>query len=235
MDMSHIPLRLLLFVLIAQLIFSCFPILLFAQSSVPIPSVPEFTINVTDATNGKFEIILVIKNQQYNEKINGFNTDFSYHGRAKGHFSEEWSQAPWVSVSGISSDGSGYAKMIIPSERYPAGGIVDFQVEAILTGNGGTSFGDWVEQHSGWSSTQTVTIPSTTFPTSNSPSATPIADPFGHSTQTATDNPQPDSGDNWNQMSIALTVIGVIVIVDGIALAIFLVNKHKKNIKNAES
>jgi hypothetical protein len=230
----------LLFTYVTGLILTCFAGISNAQSGTTSPSVPQFTIRLVDASTPGITIYTIspytgenessyrppvydlkmhitVKNQAYPS-----SSQFSYGVRVKGHFSESWEQGPVESVSPTTApqDGNGYTELILHAGGYTANAQVDVQVKAVL---------DSVS--SSWSATQTVTIPSVTWPTEttpNFPAETPINNPVDASNQTITNNPQPN-GDNWNQLSTVLMIIVVIVVVDGLALSVFLVKKrHKK-------
>jgi hypothetical protein len=216
MNMKQILSGLLFTVLIIQLTILSSPILLSAQTS---PSAPEFTLNLVKATTGELKIQIIVKNQPYSSTISGVNSEFHYNVHLKGHFSNAWGDPFYAETASpriAPNDGSGYTQIILSSEQYAAGSQVDVQVAAVLSGT-----------VSDWSTTQTITIPESTWSTSPSPSLTPFETPFS-SPQSTTDF-QPDSGDHWNQMSIAVLVIVVVVVVDGLALSIYLAKKrHKK-------
>lgn len=216
----------LLFILLTQVTLLGSTVLCY-QTSIPTPSVPTFSIRLVDSS-----IHITVKNQPYQASIDGIPSAFMYYVRVKGHFSMDWEKANVEAIpSTAPEDGSGYTELILSTEQYPTNAQVDVQVEAVYVGaiNGGQNTNDWITQHSGWSNTQTVTILSTTSPTIYSPSATPFGDSIHSSTKTATDNPQPESGPHWNQMSIIVMVIIVVVVVDVLALSIYLAKKrHKK-------
>jgi hypothetical protein len=217
MNIKQILSGLLFTVLIIQIIIFSSPILLSAQTS---PSAPEFNLNLVKASTGELKIQITVKNQAYPSTVSGVNSEFHYNVRLKGHFSSTWGE-PFYAESASPkippNDGSGYTQIILPGEQYAAGSQVDIQIAAVLSGT-----------VSDWSTTQTITIPESTWSTTASPSSTPFGNPYS-SPQSATDF-QPDSGDHWNQMSIIVMVIVVIVVVDSLALSVFLVKKrHKKN------
>jgi hypothetical protein len=213
MNFKQILPWLLFTVLIIQITNLSSPSLLSAQTS---PSTPDFTLKLVKASTGELKIEATVKNQPYPSTISGFNSEFHYNVRLKGHFNSVWGDPFYpesTSPKNPSNDGSGYTQIILPAEQYAAGSQVDIQVLAVLSGT-----------VSDWSTTQTITIPESTWSTAPSPSLTP----FGTSPQLPTDF-QPDSGDHWNQISIVIIIIVVIVVVDGLALSIYLVKKrHKK-------
>jgi hypothetical protein len=149
-----------------------------------------------------------IKNQPFNTfNDSGWIVDFYYNVRVKGHYAQNWIELynPVVNPE-LYSVGSQFTVFNYPEEysdtegmhfdigTFPAGGQVDFQVEA-MTGyvhrgynpNASDQLGmfPWVfdGETSGWSNTQTVTILETS--TSISPS------PFQHPTiNTGAEPPQ---------------------------------------------
>jgi hypothetical protein len=214
--MKQILSALLVSILITQLVLLSSSILLSAQT---VPSAPKFTMQLVKATTGELKIQITVKNQPYPSTISGVNSEFHYNVRLKGHFSNAWGD-PFYAESAspriAPNDGSGYTQIILSGEQYAAGSQVDVQVAAVLSG----TVSDWGE-------TRTLTIPESTFPITYSPYPLSLT-PFG-TPQSATENSQPDSGDHWSQMSLAIMVIAVIVVVDGLALSVFLVKKrHKK-------
>ena len=171
-----------------------------AYSSVPTPSVPEFTAkfeaypyyvpptyeidqytgkNVTKQEGYYVEnksIIITIKNQPFASSVNGTNYFLFYNIRYKGHFGEDWEEIyrysnsyPLDSLPPMSN--SEYTILSISAEDYPYSAKVDVQVEAIL-GHSYQVFehyrfflpdGEYAEhfamdERSGWSEIQTVTI-----------------------------------------------------------------------------
>jgi hypothetical protein len=141
-----------------------------------------------------------IKNQPFNTfNDSGWIVDFYYNVRVKGHYAKNWTELynPVVNPE-LYSVGSEYTVFNYPEEysdtegmcfdigTFPAGGKVDFQVEAMLgyvhrgyNPNSPDQLGmfQWVfdGETSGWSNTQTVIIPETS--TSNSPSQNPTPTP----------------------------------------------------------
>jgi hypothetical protein len=120
---------------------------------------------------------------------NNWTINFFYNIRIKGHFSEDWielynpsdgyltpSDSQYTTISyvwGGDADTVMGTKMI----KLPAGGQVDFQVEAMIgyvSRSGDPPWYSWVftGETSGWSSTQTITIGESQTPTP-SPATTP--------------------------------------------------------------
>lgn len=155
----------------------------YAQS-IPKPSVPEFALKVVadpyDVAPSNIEI--TIKNQHFNSytDASGNYASLYYNVRFKGHFSQQWSYYP-------ENRSSGYAKASIsdyttlsfalggsPLGNIPAGGLVDFQIQA-LTGHDDLEsyLYQFTGQISDWSNTQTITIPETSPSVSASPTVAP--------------------------------------------------------------
>ena len=97
-------------------------------------------------------------------------THFGYDVRVKGPFGESWTElypffesqldgGPWRLRFQSASENT----VISIPQDYPSGGFVEFQVEAVIAiGHPlfpGAPFGYWSYLTSGWSSTQTITIP----------------------------------------------------------------------------
>ncbi|MGD0070025.1 MAG: hypothetical protein ABSB71_00485 [Candidatus Bathyarchaeia archaeon] len=179
----------------------------FVNSSYEVP--PSSSINPytgQNVTNPSYyvdneSIVITITNQpfvSFIDNINGspWNISLFYDVREKGHFAENWTNVYFTEDMPIES-GLQYTVLTYPVTHYsnapdsytlgdimvqiPAGGQVDFQVEALI----GYShriiempWNPWVfeGQTSGWSNTQTITIPATS--TSASPSPTPTIPEF---------------------------------------------------------
>ncbi len=155
--------------------------------SIPKPSVPEFTVKLVDHSyvvptstsidpyTGQ-EIInpsytvenktidITIKNQRFVPPDN--LTKLYYNVRVKGHFEESWTEL--YQISNNTSQNSLRIQLdsentvISTPQDYPSGGLVDFQVEAVIATAHpffNTNFGYWSYETSGWSNTQTITIP----------------------------------------------------------------------------
>jgi hypothetical protein len=140
----------------------------FAQS-LPKPSVPEFTFkfleNYYDPT-----MEITIKNQPYASTFNGSETRLYYNFRTKSHLTENWTKQYIISTETLPAQSSYYNSTdlyYIPT-NYNTGEEVDLQVEAILGYQEYTYVPDhpfapptvtFVRQSSGWSPTQTFTMP----------------------------------------------------------------------------
>ncbi len=159
-----------------------------AESSIPKPSVPEFTVKLVDhshvvpptatidpytgqqTTNLGYTvenktIDITIKNQPFSPPDN--LTNIYYGVRVKGHFEEGWRELYYItnSTNGnhlLMQSTSENTVIAIPQD-YPQDGKVDFQIEAVVATahplfSYKSNFGYWTWETSGWSSTQTVTI-----------------------------------------------------------------------------
>lgn len=151
------------------------------------PSVPEFTVELADHSyvvpettsidpyTGQ-EIIhpsytvenktidITIKNQPFTPPDS--LTDLYYNVRVKGNFEQDWTELYEISDNAPQNtlriqSASEYTVISIPQD-YPSGGLVAFQVEAVIATAHpflNTNFGYWTCEASGWSGTQTLTIP----------------------------------------------------------------------------
>jgi hypothetical protein len=191
-------------------------------SSIPKPSVPEFTVQIVacpydvpathsidpftgqDVTHQGYHvenrsIVVKIKNQPFtpceiqDSNGNEWTINLHYNIRIKGHFSEYWSElyrpsdglprqdyeSDYSVFSYVLGEEAAYTYLGTIMMKFPAGGQVDFQVEAMIgyvhreitipvPGTGWLFTGET----SGWSETQTLTIPA-----SSSPSPTPDQEP----------------------------------------------------------
>jgi hypothetical protein len=132
--------------------------LAFAQTTIPTPSIPEFTVSLgdhsydvpaktTSTTNpytGKtittttpsyyvrnITIDLTIANQPYPAIINGNESFVYYDVRIKGHFGQDWMELyPYYGNSPIQSN-SNYTVVSLPSS-YQVGDQIDIQVQAAI-------------------------------------------------------------------------------------------------------
>jgi hypothetical protein len=128
----------------------------YAQTAVPTPSVPEFTLKLTDnsydvptsyskdqytgqnVTNAGYHadnkmIEFTIKNQPFASTVNGTPYHLFYNVRVKGHFGESWTELYAFSENSLlSASDSEYTVLSISAEDYPASALVDFQVEAVI-------------------------------------------------------------------------------------------------------
>jgi len=205
------------------------------SSSIPTPSVPEFTVELVDSSYDvpttystdpytgepvthegypveSRTIEVKIKNQpfvpfsiQENPDAATWTINFYYNVRIKGHFSEEWRELYYASDGYPTQDsGSEYTVLSYQGGYSPTEGMalqkdaimttlspgaqVDFQVEAMIGYVSRVYNPDATEQlamwpwrftgeTSGWSSTQTITIPKTPSPTT-SPTLTPAPTPI---------------------------------------------------------
>jgi hypothetical protein len=110
--------------------------------------------------------------------------------------------------------------VISTPQDYPAGGQVDFQVEAVIATAHplyGTNFGYWSYETSGWSNTQTITIGESQTPTS--PETTPTPD----QTPTPTPSQEPPQTEQIEPIVGAAIVVAVIIAVLG--LLIYLIKR----------
>jgi len=209
-----------------------------SDSSIPKPSVPEFTVKFVDhsyvvPTSTSIDpytgqqivhpsytvenktIDIIIKNQPFAPPNN--LTNLYYNVRVKGHFGENWTELYSISnntpQNSLPMQSASENTVISTPQDYPAGGQVDFQVEAVIATAHplyGTNFGYWSYETSGWTNTQTITIGESQTPTSP-PAATP----------TPSQEPQ-----QTEQIEPILSVaIAVAVIIAGAGLLIYLIKR----------
>jgi hypothetical protein len=250
----------------------------FAQS-IPTPSVPEFSVtyvpstyyvvstdpytgaNVTDTyLNNTIEV--VIKNQPFSplEHANGTTLSLYYNVEEKGHFSDQWTVYPLFPTAYPASS-SDYTVMSfeffgnysfdepLTLGDVPAGGQVDFQVEALIGyytsvpyyPPGDTEFPEGTTQvftgeTSSWSNTQTITIANGSTSTSISPSTTsnPTPTPLSSNstltpTPTLTPMPTQTSVNSAPHSSLlSTTTIATVAIAFLLAIIIFLLFYMRK-------
>lgn len=204
------------------------------------PYTGEETVITTPAyrvENRSIEI--VIKNQPFTPYISQQNVppypdavekeiNLYYNVRVKGHFGEDWT----VSLSEIVPSSSEYTVLKL-SAKYPDGGLVDFQVEAILgyyydamAGrpcppiNKFSSVGS-----SGWSSTQTLTIDWNTTITVDEPTSSDDATVPNEQTTPEESKAPNDESFQIEHLGIAATVISVAAL----AIGLFVYFKIRKN------
>ena len=158
----------------------------FAQS-VPKPSVPEFTVELVDHSyvvpettsidpytgkkivNPSYKvenktIEIIIKNQLFTPP-DSF-TNLYYNVRVKGNFEQDWTELYKISnntsQNTLRMQSASENTVISIPQDYPSGGLVDFQVQAVIATAipfDYTNFGYWTWEASNWSNTQTITIP----------------------------------------------------------------------------
>jgi len=153
------------------------------NGKVTTTTIPGYHVN-------DFKIELSIKNQPFPSTINGNKSSLWYDVRIKGHFGEDWiDQYPSSAMSPTSlpwptQSSSGYTLLLFPAS-YRTDDKVDFQVKAIFgyQYSYDTYFygqqshilplrvNDFIHEESGWSSTQTFTMPET--PTSSNQTTSP--------------------------------------------------------------
>jgi hypothetical protein len=134
--------------------------LAFAQTTIPKPSVPEFTLNYVDSsydvpttttsttdpyTNKttsttypgyhvqEFNITLAIKNQPFPATINGNKSNIYYDVQIYPHFANWTENYPQVKPESVTPQSSSeYTEFNYAGLHYPSGAQVDFRVRAIL-------------------------------------------------------------------------------------------------------
>jgi hypothetical protein len=151
------------------------------------PSVPEFTVKYIPANDTYPQIInIIIKNQPFVPPDD--LTSFNFNVRYKGHSQENWTEVFIESIAEnrlyVQNTSSENTLIPLYDLKYGFGTIdfqgysqIDFQVEAVIATfhpfapHGDT--GTWTYETSGWSPTQTVTIPASS--TSTLPSSIPTS------------------------------------------------------------
>lgn len=226
--------------LIAVLTASSLLMVKAAPASASTPSVPEFTVKFVDhsyvvPTSTSIDpytgqqiihpsytvenktIDITIKNQPFAPPNN--LTNLYYNVRVKGHFGENWTELYSISnntpQNTLPMQSASENTVISTPQDYPAGGQVDFQVEAVIATAHplyGTNFGYWSYETSGWSNTQTLTIGESQTPTP-SPATTP----------TPTPSEEPQQTEQIEPILSAAIVVAVIIAVLG--LLIYLIKR----------
>lgn len=99
--------------------------------SIPIPSIPEFTVNSTNPNI----INITIKNQPFLTPINGNSSDLYYNVRFKSHFGVNWIEQSFYSGSSpgtLLAQSNSSNTVLIFETNYQPGEKVDVQIDAIL-------------------------------------------------------------------------------------------------------
>jgi hypothetical protein len=142
-------------------------------------STNPYTGETTNITLGGYylynkTIKFTINNQLIINSINNITYNLYYNIRVKGHFSGDWSEIYSYSSYLKSTPNSEYTIVSIPAYDYPSNGQVDFQVEAIIGHMAQVEVCDMplypprgvyttsvfeLDESSGWSDTQTLTMP----------------------------------------------------------------------------
>lgn len=179
--MAKIAKGLLLFLVSAFTVSSLMPIM---AQSISKPATPEFSLNVTHQNDGTAAIEIVVKNQPLTSSsdANGNNTSLYYNVRFKGHYSADWNYysinrtASYIEASTTDYTTIAFTLGSSPLGDVPAGGRVDFQLQALIGYDNKVSGNlyDFAGESSSWSNTQTVTVPETTSSTSPTPTAPPL-------------------------------------------------------------
>jgi hypothetical protein len=176
-------------------------------------------------------IEITIKNQPFTPytDTHGYEINLYYNVRSKGHFGDDWDWKELYShYKGSSSanpvQSSSEYTVLSLSADYPDDAQVDFQVEAIV----GHYYDELagrpilplyvlsVDQPSGWSSTQTITIGEDQTSTP-SPATTPTSPP----SSTPYQEPQ-----QTEQIMMTGLVITMAIIVAGLGLLIYLIKRR---------
>ncbi len=192
------------------------------------------------------EMYVTIKNQPYPATINGNASEFHYHVQVKGHFGGSWEEPIVEKISPQTAplDGSGYTVIAVQVGQYGDRAQLDVQVEALLGYNYQYLYSvpdhilvlpmnDRVSVSSGWSDTQTVTLPEPTWPNSASatPSPTPQAttngSPLAEATQNAQEINQSSSDQEVNNTLLIAVTLFVLALV---VLSLFFVFSKKYRI-----
>jgi hypothetical protein len=193
----------------------------------------------------KVTLVMTIQNQPLVYQYNG---SFFYNIRVKGHYAENWTQLflndelPLANASFIQTsvtletlDESGFTIGSGSTEKVPFGGQEDFQVHAMIGGfyKMGIPLSGWVFQgeSSGWSNTQTITIPETPSSTpspspSLTPSSSPTQQPTLEPTQSAIPTVAPISA--INPLLLTLGIVALATAFTAIAISLILVMYFRK-------
>jgi hypothetical protein len=148
------------------------------------PSVPEFRVNVAHPNDAAPTIEITINNQPFTPSVDasGNNTSLYYNVRFKGHYASDWTYYPQNRNSSyIAASTTDYTTITLalgspPLGAIPAGGQVDFQVQALIGHDNQISSNqyEFAGEVGNWSSPQTIIMPETSPSGSPSPSAPPL-------------------------------------------------------------
>jgi hypothetical protein len=147
----------------------------FVSTSHSVTTTDPYTGKSTTQQYENNNIQITIKNQPFPAALNGNTSNLYYNIQIKGHFADYWTdQYAYSDVSPVNlptQSNSEYTVLFLPA-NYQSGDKVDIQVEAML----GYQYSDWysgpqhdapfmeynfIYQASGWSPTQTFTMPIT--------------------------------------------------------------------------
>jgi len=234
------------------------------QTSVPAPPIPEFTVTYVGQGNNSL-IILVIKNEPYSSYVNPndnqtylayFNVQATANAR---DYEQNWSDLYFIEDVPRQSNND-YTALVYPASdgetftlgnrllwELPPGSQVSFQTEAMLGYIYRIDEAPYYPYafngtESGWSNTETITIPGTTptpsvsstiIPTiSPNPTPTPTPAPISTPTPSAIVMPSPtqtiiQSVPTWLYVLISALVVIIAVLLS--ALLLVLRRKQKLN------
>jgi hypothetical protein len=188
-----------------------------------------------------------IKNQPFtpyqiqDSNGNNWTINLYYNIRIKGHFSEDWIEIyrgdhgyPYqygkadVVLSYVLGEGDAYTDLGTISMKFPAGGQVDFQVEAMIgyihhVAAMPFSADVFEGETSGWSNTQTVTIPTSTSSPNPSPSVSLNPSP------SPSPSPEPTPEVEPFPTTLVIASIGSVAIV-GLGLLVYLKKRQKGSV-----
>lgn len=175
---------------------------------------------------------------QENPLAANWTVNFYYNIRMKGHFSEDWIELYNPSDGYVHQDSDseytvrtytwgGDADTILGTKmiRIPAGGQVDFQVEAMIGyvhRDASTFWAPWVfeGEKSGWSNTQTITIPENQTPSLEGTPTPPNIGP--------TSRPREESMLTQRQLELVLGVAFTVAVVGaGLGLLLYLIKRRQ--------
>jgi hypothetical protein len=165
-------------------------------------------------------IEITISNQPFTmyELDNGQYADFFYNISYKGNYEDNWSYYSYDQNTNWFFRQSDSEYTVISFNKIPNEGLMDFRVQAQIGYYTEFYIMGWIDYHftgetSGWSNTQTITIPESQAPTP-SPETTP------------TPPPTPYSGAQLTEQEIIIGVaIAAAVIIVGLGLLIYLIKR----------
>lgn len=172
---------------------------------------------------------------------NNWTINFFYNIRIKGHFSENWIELYNPSDGYLTQSDSQYtiisyvwggdADTIMGTKmiKLPAGGQVDFQVEAMIgyvSRSGNPPWYPWVftGETSGWSNTQTITIGESQTPTT-SPATTPTAPNMG---PTSAPTQEPALAPEQLEVIVGAAVVAAVI---AVGLLVYLIKRKQPHVK----
>ena len=212
-------------------------------SDIPKPSIPEFTVKLVadpydvpptnsttiDPYTGEENVItkpgyrvenksveITIRNQPFTEyNLDNNHVNFFYSINYKGHYAEDWEIYSYDSFIGGAFLQSDSESTVISVKGDLTAGLIDFRVRALI----GyfimpLEVFEFNGEISGWSETQTLTIPTPTEPPTNSPTPNPT-------------DTSPPTSPAFTEMEVILGVTIIIAVLFGVlGFLVYLVRRN---------